>query len=519
MELIRKPIHYTQEEKSIFDQFYLDEDYNVPDSKEDVRRIIQGSAELKTEEIRPVENYVRITGKVYFRILYMTASGDPKPAVLEGKLPFEEMVYAESDGNETFFVRNMRTEFTGSVVNSRKVSLRIMAEMEIGRERLRDEELTVGVESDIPVYRKMQKLNLLKLSASRKDTYRIKEEITLPGTKESIGQILLSDVSSRKTDIRLGQDEVLIRGELLVFCMYLSAEEKADWIEQSVPFEGRISCEGVSEGMYYHISPSLEDTLVDIRLDEDGEMRVLGIEATLALRMNIYEEEETEVLKDLYSLEQECVPETKEAVYEELLMQNQSRCKLSEKLSLPELKEDVLQIIHSQGSIQVESEQHTQEGIRVEGILHVGFLYLRGDDMEPYGSWQGIVPFSWLIEYPDLPEQTVSSLASHAEQLAVTLAGSEAVEIRAVLAFDVFLRRKVPSELITDVHIQPLDREALAKRPGIVGHIVQSGEDLWSLAKKYMTTTEGIMEVNGLDNETVRVGDKLLIFKENMSIL
>jgi len=48
---------------------------------------------------------------------------------------------------------------------------------------------------------------------------------------------------------------------------------------------------------------------------------------------------------------------------------------------------------------------------------------------------------------------------------------------------------------------------------------VQDGEDLWSLAKKYMTTVSGIMEVNSMDNENVKTGDKLLIFKENMSIL
>lgn len=152
MELIRKPIHYTQEGKSIFDQFYLDEDYNVPEKKEDVRRIIQGTAELRTEDIRPVENYIKVTGKVFFRILYITDSAEPGPAVLEGKLPFEEMVYAESDGQETFFLRNVRTEFTVTVVHSRKLSLRVMAEMELGRESLRDEEMTVDVESDIPVY-------------------------------------------------------------------------------------------------------------------------------------------------------------------------------------------------------------------------------------------------------------------------------------------------------------------------------------------------------------------------------
>ena len=301
--------------------------------------------------------------------------------------------------------------------------------------------------------------------------------------------------------------------------MYLSADEKADWIEQSVPYEGRISCEGAAEGMYHHIRHSLEDTLVDVRLDEDGEMRILGIEATLSLRMNIYEEEETEILRDMYSLEQVCEFATRDVVYEELLMQNQSRCKVSERLALPELKEDVLQILHSQGSIQTESEQHTDEGIRVEGILHLSFLYLRGDDMEPYGSWQGIVPFSYLIEYPEMPEGAESSLSSHVEQLAVMLAGSEAVEVKAVLAFDVFLRKQLPMEMITDVRMRPADTETIADRPGIVGHIVQDGEDMWSLAKKYMTTVEGIMEINGLENENVRQGDKLLILKENVSIL
>ena len=40
MELIKKQVHYTQEGKRTFDQFYLDEDYNVPDAKEDVQQII-----------------------------------------------------------------------------------------------------------------------------------------------------------------------------------------------------------------------------------------------------------------------------------------------------------------------------------------------------------------------------------------------------------------------------------------------------------------------------------------------
>ena len=440
-------------------------------------------------------------------------------AALEGKIPFEEMIYAENDGEETFFIRNERTEFTVSVVHSRKLTLRVAAEMELGRERMRDEELTTDAESDFPVYKKRQKMNVSELKISKKDTYRIKEEIVLPGTKESIGQILFFDISGRKAEIRPGQDELLIRGEAEVFCMYLSPEEKVEWIEQSVPYEGRIPCEGAEEDMICQIRQSLEDPIVDIRQDGDGEMRALGIEATLSMKMNVYSEVETEILKDMYSLDRECVLEKKEGIYEEMLMYNQAKCKIAERLTLPELKEDVLQIIHSEGSIQAESERYTEEGVEIEGILHISFLYLRADDEQPYGSWTGMIPFSYLVEYPNLPKNVSASPAYHVEQLAVTLAGSEAVEVKAVLTFDIFLKKLISASMITNVSERQFDTDASVKRPGIVGHIVQDGEDLWSLAKKYMTTVSGIMEVNSMDNENVKTGDKLLIFKENMSIL
>ena len=204
MELVQKRIHYMQEGRRTFDQFYLDEDLNVPDAKEDVGVIVQGQANVKVEDLRLVENYLRVAGKLYYQILYITDTADPRPAVIEGTLPFEEMVYVES-GQDQFYIENTRTEFTATLVHSRKMSVRAMVEMEIGREVLSDEETTVDVESSIPVYKKMRQIALLGLHTTKKDTYRIKEEITLPGTKESVGQMLVTDVKSRRLEIRVQQ--------------------------------------------------------------------------------------------------------------------------------------------------------------------------------------------------------------------------------------------------------------------------------------------------------------------------
>lgn len=105
------------------------------------------------------------------------------------------------------------------------------------------------------------------------------------------------------------------------------------------------------------------------------------------------------------------------------------------------------------------------------------------------------------------------------EQLSIGLLGSDEIEIKAVLAFNSFLKQPVLVSNIEEVDFEPVDMEEMERRPGIVGYIVQDGDMLWDLAKRYSTTVEGIMEVNGLESEQVKPGDKILIFKENMSIL
>ena len=85
MEIVKRAIRLMHEGKCIYDQFQLDEDYNVPDAKEDVGNVIEGIVCVKTEDMKLVENYLKISGKAQFKILYMTASLDPQPAVLEGR--------------------------------------------------------------------------------------------------------------------------------------------------------------------------------------------------------------------------------------------------------------------------------------------------------------------------------------------------------------------------------------------------------------------------------------------------
>ena len=518
MEFVTREIRKNEMGNCITDQFVLDEDYNVPDSKRDVERIVVSEGRIKIDDVKPVENYIRVTGKIEFQILYAGEGMDPVLCSLEGKLPFEEMLYAE-DNHFTYEVKCTKVDLQTSMIHSRKLRLKAVIDVELESEKQVVEEIPTDIMCDVQLYKKKIPMNLLKLHLSKKDMYRMKEEMVIPGTKETIGNMLWTDVSNRKLDSKLGTDELEIMGELLVFCFYESPEGKIDWVEQVVPYHGRVECCGADATMYHQVHANLDDILVEARMDEDGEMRVIGIEGTLGLRVCIYEEEQLESLEDVYSLEKQCKLEKKEICYEQLVLQNHSKCKVSERIMLPELRNDILQICHSSGSVQMDNIEVVENGVRVEGVLYVSFLYVKASDQIPFDTWSGMVPFSYLIECKDTSPEVKFHISSILEQLNVGMLGGDEVEIKAVLAFHCSFRKEVKAEMIAKLSLDPIDLKELEKRPSVIGYIVKEGDDLWSLAKRYNTTVEGILDVNQLENEKLKTGERILIFKENMSIL
>lgn len=520
MECEKKEFRVYRQGKDILDQFYLDEDFNVPDMKRDVQSVILAEGKVRIEDMKRVENYIRVSGKINFKVLYVTDEGETKITSLDGKLPFEEMVYIEEEPGENLFVKSAEAEISVHAIHSRKLNVKACIDLIVSSDGSGEEELILNVEDDGEIlHKKYKDYKILQLDTIKKDTYRIKEEFSIGGTKETIGSLLWSDVICRKLDTRITGDEILLQGELLVFVFYESIDEKTDWIEHCVPFQGKINCYGATDSMYHEIYPDINDIEIEIRMDEDGEMRVLFVEATLEVRVVLYEEDAVKVLEDVYSLNKNCLISREEKKFEQLLMQNHIKCKVSEKLSLPEIKDDILQICHSSARIQIDHTEIKERGILAEGVLHVHFLYVKPDDKVPFDVWQGMIPFSCLMESNETSEDMISNLHGTVEQLSIGLLGSDEIEVKAVIAIQSFMKKPVTIRNIENIVLEPMDFQAQEKMPGIVGYVVKQGDNLWELAKKYNTTMESIAEVNELEKMELKQGQKILIFRENISIL
>ena len=124
----------------------------------------------------------------------------------------------------------------------------------------------------------------------------------------------------------------------------------------------------------------------------------------------------------------------------------------------------------------------------MEGVLNVCFLYVKADDAVPFDVWQGMVPFSHIVESNEVYDEMRYDITGSLEQVSVGLLGSDEVEVKAVLSFHIFLRKPEDIVNITGIETGPVDMEKLEKAPGIIGYVVKEGDELWDLAKRYNTT-------------------------------
>lgn len=174
----------------------------------------------------------------------------------------------------------------------------------------------------------------------------------------------------------------------------------------------------------------------------------------IELDVRLYEEQELELLQDLYATNREIVPETADAVFDRILTRNFGKCKVAEKVNL-ETDPRVLQICHSGGSVKLDGVESKEEILALDGVLEVKLLYLTDDDARPVQAVTRLVPFHYEAEVPGIREDSSWYLEPGLEQLTAVMAGGGQAELRGVIAFDLLVLQPEPGQVIRQVQVLP----------------------------------------------------------------
>ena len=382
-------------------------------------------------------------------------------------------------------------------------------------EESKELELPVAVEDD-EISQKKEDISILGTVIHKKDTMRVKEDISLSSNKPDIYELLWNTVEVRGLDIRAENDKIAVKGELFVFALYSGNDDNnsLQWLEHSVPFYQELECVGCTQEMIPNVEISMPQGDLKVKQDEDGEERVIGVDVVLELELKIYEEEELSLLMDVYTPLKECEAVRENQVLESLLVKNFSKCKGNDRIKIENSHGKILQICHSDGNVKVDSSRIVENGIEVEGVVQIRILYIIGDDDMPFYSAETVIPFSHIVEARGISKDSVYYLHSELEQLSTTMADSNELEIRATIGVNVLVLQCSEEFILDKMEEAPLDQEKIRSLPGITVYIVQPEDTLWDIAKRFYTTTEEIRSMNELENEEISSGMPLLLVKK-----
>lgn len=535
MQLNKIKLHSCTTFASAQSQITLDDDYNVPDYRPDIVKVLKEKGELHFDEAKAAAGAAWLKGRLVFRVLYRSDQENGKISCLKGEIPFQEKL--NMDGVQEYDVIQASGEIedlTIGVIHSRKISVRAVILLKTEEPREKEDELCVGIEADDGCEKRYRNTNILQLLCMKRDQCRQKSEITLPSSKPNVQEILWKSLEIRNLDTKMGQDGVKLSGEVLISVLYQEEEEtdRVQWYETVIPLDCGVECDaGTEADIIYKVKARPASMELEVKPDYDGEERVLVLELVMNLDIRVWKEQEISMLEDVYSLKKEIIPVCTGVTLHHISVKNDSQCRLTEQMELAESQEKILQICSCEGTVHLESTELTEQGVRAEGILVTELLYITTDDQMPIGSAREIYPFEQLIEIPQQTARTERNKLEELEalerknklqteldcrisQLSAVMLDQDHVEIKAVIGLDLLAFEQEQIDNITDTREEPLDMEQLQKRPGLVGYIAKDGDSLWSIAKENHTTVEDILRDNHRTDEDLRRGEKILIVKK-----
>lgn len=514
MELVKKNIHMDYIKASASNQFVLEDDINLSDTKQDCDGICLEKGTILIDEVKATENGAIVRGRLLFAVLYHTDEGNRPLAVMEGKLPFEEKLHMQGiNGGDSLKAEGNIEDLSVSMINSRKLSVQSVINLQVKAEDIYDEEVPIGIHGAEGVEYRRTPMEIAQMVVNKNDIFRIREEVTLPGNYPNLFEILWSTLILDDVEIRPLGDKLSIRGELRILLIYESDEETIRSMESVVPFSGNIDCYGCQEGMIGDITYHIAQQDLAIRPDNDGEERVIAVEAMLELGVKLYEEAKVELITDVYGVAQEVFTEDRKTMLRSLLAKNTGKLKVAEHVRIGSKNTSILSLLHSEGKVGLDKTEIKEKAVVLSGTVQLQILYISGDDRRPYDVLKTQLPYKYEMEIPGiLPEDNVEALAA-LEQLQITILDGEELDVKAILVFYVTAFRQKEHYLVGQIETAPLDAKKLGSLPGMVVYVVKSGDSLWNIGKRYYVSVDRLKKLNNLTSDELQPGQKLLIVK------
>jgi len=501
-------------------QIMLEGDIIVPDTKPDMSLLLQTDEKVLIDRSEAGADRINYLGRLNISMLYVAKSTERAVHSIQLSRPIDDFLNMDGITKDMWVQAKAQiVNIDYRVVNDRKVNYRAIVNISATAERNSAVETVVHI-NEVPENQLLKtNLNINRTIENRVDRFVVKDQITLPQSKPNMREILQVTSGITNQDVKLSNGRVNLSGELVLTTLYRGDTDDSliEFIESELPFNGPIDISGARDDMLADANLQILDHHVSIRHDDDGEDRVIEVEVSIGVEMKVYSTETMSILEDAYCINQQLNLTKTVLKVPRLVCHNRNQTPVKEVVSLAENMPDMLQVFRVKGQAHMDDVKIIDDKIIVEGAINTDILYVAESDATPLSSYRTVIPYRQVIEAKGASPEMRVNVDISIDHVAFNMLSPKETEVRFLLTFNTQVNEEEEASIVGNIEFTEMDADTINNMSSMTVYIVQPGDTLWKIAKKYNTSLDELLDVNNLEHSgKVNVGQKLLVLKKGM---
>lgn len=484
---------------------FVQNDLIVPDSKPDVLSSINMSGNVCIYKKEVQDDKIKIEGNINTYIMYLPDSKDDKLRGLNTSLDFSEFINVPGakEGMQLELQTNIK-DMECKVLNGRKVTVK--AGLEVNIKLYSNEEIDiVNSINNIPDIQTLQKdFSINSLVGSGNTKVYVKDTLNID-QKDEIAEILKTDINLINNDIKISYNKILVKSEADVKIMYLTENNQINTVKGKIPVVGFIDLQNISEENICDVNFDIANMIVRPNGPEEHSIYV---ELEIGANCKAFEKKQLNLLQDLYSPTLDLNFNQRKV---STMTSKVSRVKdftVTNSINIDRITNENILDVEVRSTIN--KEQVTVSKILYEGELEVNFIFEDGNNIN---SKVAKIPFDYSVENELEDEKINVNTRAIINNTNFNFEGSS-IKANIDMQFNIEASKNANINIIENIQLQENRQSNGEDYDSLILYIVQEGDTLWKIAKRFRSTIDDIVRTNGIeDPNKISIGQKIYIPK------
>lgn len=503
MEIKKGNINLWEQTSRAHASVLVESDIVVADTKPDIAEILMSDAKAKVKDTDYRNGVLKVVGEVEFTALYKPEEGAELKCVVE-KLEFSESFDIKGDENTEFTV-NAAVEHIGfTLVNSRKLSSKVMVALSVVAMQENNYEPVIEVAGD-DVESRDKKYSIYIPMSDAETEITVSDILTVPDDKPDIGEILKVDAWVIPADTKVMNAKAMVHGDLHINTVYTAADDgRVTGVSHTVPFTEIVEAPGADEQSVINVTFDVLEVFAGTKGDLNGDTKIISIEGKICARVKVSRTVAETIVDDCYCLSGKTEISHDSMKISEYVTSENARLSARQTVEAPK-NVKINEVINCCAKPMLRECIWENGAIKVNGSLVTFLIYRDGDGevrcavTESDINWEKTISDPCEIEANMWFENVNADVTENGVQILVNMGlFMKAVKSRRV-------------DILTNVSQK--EDTSITKMHSMVIYFAKDGDTVWSVAKKYRTKAEKIKNANNLDTDKIEVGRRLLIPK------